>query len=198
MSDDSVLDFIDGRDDPVIAQRLREAYESMPPATDAQIASCQRYVTEGARRSVWARHTRRWWWGGAAAAAVLAIATLSPERLDDASRETVDSAAASATMPVGNTTIVDGGSAIRFELVLPASAGEVALVGDFNGWDSEATPMVRIEGATSWSAQIPLTPGVHSYAFVVDGEQWMIDPLAPQVPDGGLGPANAVIVVGSR
>jgi hypothetical protein len=30
---------------------------------------------------------------------------------------------------------------------------------------------------------VPLRPGVHDYAFVVDGERWVADPNAPQVDD---------------
>jgi hypothetical protein len=197
--DDKVLDFVDGRDDPVVAQRLRDAYESVPPASDSQLARCQRYVADGIRDSLRTRvSVRRWWWGGVAAAALLAFATLKPVRLDDASRQSVDSATAMSGMPKGSTTIVNGGTAIRFDLELPAAAARVALVGDFNGWDSDATPMVRRGSGGQWSAQVPLTPGVHNYAFVIDGQRWMVDPLAPQVPDEGFGPSNAVVVVGSR
>jgi len=35
------------------------------------------------------------------------------------------------------------------------------------------------------------------YAFVIDGTRWLVDPMAPQVPDADLGPANAVIVEGA-
>lgn len=31
---------------------------------------------------------------------------------------------------------------------------------------------------------MPLRPGVHDYAFRVDGEHWIIDPAAPRVADG--------------
>lgn len=194
-----MLEFIEGGDDRVVAERLRRAYAALPPANDRQIADCEAYVASEARASRESSFTaRRWWWGGAAAAAVLAIAILRPVRLDDATRGDVDSAAASSVMPVGKTTIVNGGSAIRFDLELPATAAEVALVGDFNGWDTSATPMVRRSTGQAWSVQVPLTPGVHNYAFVIDGQRWMVDPLAPQVPDEGFGPANAVVVVGSR
>jgi hypothetical protein len=36
------------------------------------------------------------------------------------------------------------------------------------------------------------------YAFVVDGKRWMVDPMAPQVPDAGFGAVNAVVVDGPR
>ena len=104
--------------------------------------------------------------------------------------------AAPLAAPVGATTA--SGDAVRFDLMLPNAAQEVALVGDFNGWDEHATPMVRRRDDGAWSAKVPLSPGRHVYAFVIDGRRWLVDPLAPQVPDGGYGPANAVIVDGPR
>ena len=98
--------------------------------------------------------------------------------------------------PMGTTT--ERGDAIRFDLTLPNTAREVALVGDFNGWDEHATPMVRRPTDGAWSAQVPLPPGRHVYAFVIDGKKWLVDPLAPQVPGEGYGPANAVVVDGPR
>ncbi len=56
--------------------------------------------------------------------------------------------------------------------------------------------MVRRGPRGEWAAEVPLTPGRHEYAFVVDGRRWVIDPLAPQVPDAGFGPSNAVVVEG--
>ena len=56
--------------------------------------------------------------------------------------------------------------------------------------------MQRDASGTTWSARIPLEPGRHEYAFVVDGQRWVIDPLAPQVPDAGFGPTNAVVIDG--
>lgn len=202
MSDNGVLDFIDGADDPAVAERLREAYAALPAASDEQIARCQLAVRAVAMQEAGRRGrfdlSRRWWWGGAAAAALLLVFTFRPERLDDGSRGSVDSATAVDVLPEGSTTIVDGGLAIRFDLRLPSGAQQVALVGDFNGWDSDATLMAKRSADGTWTARIPLQPGVHTYAFVVDGKRWMVDPMAPQVPDAGFGPANAVVVVGSR
>ena len=81
---------------------------------------------------------------------------------------------------------------------LSCAAREVALVGDFNGWDEHATPMLRRPDSGAWSAHVALAPGRHVYAFVIDGKKWLVDPLAPQVPDDGFGPANAVVVDGPQ
>jgi len=44
----------------------------------------------------------------------------------------------------------------------------VALVGDFNGWDTTATPMHRTTDGR-WTVTLELHHGHHQYLFVVDG-----------------------------
>ncbi|MCC6243752.1 MAG: isoamylase early set domain-containing protein [Gemmatimonadaceae bacterium] len=155
----------------------------------------------------------RWWWG-AAAAAVLITATTRPWRGSLATREAdsacasaadmavraaaaeslgSSSAAVAAVAPRGSVTRV-GGSNVEFDIQLPAAATKVAIVGDFNDWDQTATPMAKRAADGTWSARVPLPPGRHTYAFVIDGERWIVDPLAPQVPGDGYGPANAVVI----
>jgi 1,4-alpha-glucan branching enzyme len=67
-----------------------------------------------------------------------------------------------------------------------AGAHEVALAGTFTGWRPEVR--LRQTAPGTWSAVVPLRPGVHDYAFVVDGRRWVADPHAPQVDDsfGGV------------
>jgi len=61
--------------------------------------------------------------------------------------------------------------------VVPAlEAKNVAVVGDFNGW--EATPLSDDNNDGIWTATIPLTPGRYEYAFIIDGRWWGQDPLA--------------------
>jgi hypothetical protein len=202
-----------------LVQRLRASYAALPASTAQMAADCTRAVlaegaqAEGAHAEADAARpqvgggtggashagtTRRlprpqWWWG-AAAAAVLVVSVVRPWR-PEASQRQADSAfvAGSSTTLEGSTSAVGDGT-VRFELRLPATAREVSLVGDFNGWDEQATPMVQRSADGTWSARVPLEPGRHTYAFVVDGQQWLVDPLAPQVPDAGFGPTNAVIV----
>ena len=184
-----------------LARRLRASYAALPASTPQMAANCARAVlAEAGRPQVGGggRSDRRlprpqWWWG-AAAAAVLVVSVVRPWR-PEASQRQADSAfvAGSALTLEGSTSAVGDGT-VRFELRLPATAREVSLVGDFNGWDEQATPMVQQAADGTWSARVPLEPGRHTYAFVVDGQQWLVDPLAPQVPDAGFGPTNAVIV----
>lgn len=71
---------------------------------------------------------------------------------------------------------VEGG--IEFSLERPG-ASSVALAGDFNGWDTAATPMADPDGDGTWVVVVDLEPGRHEYKFVVDGSTWVNDPDNP-------------------
>lgn len=89
----------------------------------------------------------------------------------------------------------------RFELTAPGAVG-VSLVGDFNGWNASATPMIRTPDGKGWTVTVQLPAGRHVYAFVVDGaggtSKWMADPAALRAPDDGFGTPNSVVLVGQR
>ncbi len=193
------LDVSTVSDDAVVGARLRGSYERLPAPDAAQVARCTTAVLAHAMhapsRQFGGTLRPRWWWG-AAAAAVLVVSVMRPWQPEVAVHRATGAFAGASAAPVGTTT--DSGDAIRFDLTLPNSAREVALVGDFNGWDAHATPMSRRGDDGAWSAKVPLPPGRHVYAFVVDGRHWLVDPLAPQVPDEGYGPANAVVVEGPQ
>lgn len=189
------------RDDADIAARVVAMYRATPDPDPALAEQCARAVrAESVRRlgrSSWNVPPVRWWWGAAAAAAIVLVVS-RPWRgpaVTDQADSALSQAVASAALSGAITTL--DGRAVRFDLRLPTTAREVAIVGDFNGWDENATPMMRREGDGSWSAHVPLTPGRHVYAFVVDGTRWIVDPLAPQVPDDGFGPTNAVVIEGA-
>lgn len=82
--------------------------------------------------------------------------------------------------------------AVRFVLIAP-QASRVSVVGDFNGWDTAATPAVRQQDGT-WITYVPLSPGRHVYSFVVDGTHFVNDPAAPIAPND-YGQDNSVVVV---
>ena len=97
--------------------------------------------------------------------------------------------------PATDTRVAEGASVVQFVLVAP-QASRVSVVGDFNGWDAQATPMDRAEGGTMWVAHVRVPAGRHVYAFVMDGERWVSDPLAPLAPANEFGFRNSVLVVG--
>lgn len=74
-----------------------------------------------------------------------------------------------------------------------AGAHEVALVGDFNGWQP-AQRLHQVEAGV-WSVDVALTPGIYNYVFVIDGKTWRLDPLAPRVTDGFGGASSRVAVL---
>jgi Carbohydrate-binding module 48 (Isoamylase N-terminal domain) len=185
-------------DDAALVARLRASYARVPAADAAQVARCTTAVQATAghapRRRFGGALRPRWWWG-AAAAALLVVGVTRPWHPEVAVPPPAPSAKRAPPL-VGTTTA--SGEVIRFDLTLPNAAEAVALVGDFNGWDEHATPMIRRRDDGAWSAKLPLPPGRHVYAFVVDGRRWLVDPLAPQVADEGYGPANAIVVDGPR
>jgi hypothetical protein len=74
-------------------------------------------------------------------------------------------------------------------------ARRVALVGDFDEWSPTAVPMTRDPDGT-WTTTVPLTPGRHAYAFVVDDSVWTTDPRAPLERDPDYGRSHSIVVVG--
>jgi hypothetical protein len=72
-------------------------------------------------------------------------------------------------------------------------ATTIRLVGDFNNWDSESSPMREING--EWRTWVHLLPGRHQYKFIVDGKL-IPDPENPDQIDDGKGGKNSVFVVG--
>jgi hypothetical protein len=117
-------------------------------------------------------------WGLAAAAAVAALILVRPA--SDPSPTAPRPVEAQPAMVL-----------VHFQLEAPA-ASAVSLAGDFSDWQP-SHPLTRTESGT-WSVVVPLTPGVHEYAFVVDGSDWRPDPLAPAVADG-FGGVNSRVAV---
>jgi 1,4-alpha-glucan branching enzyme len=55
-------------------------------------------------------------------------------------------------------------------------AERVSLIGDFNNWEPNATPMTR-QPDGRWVASLELSHGYHEYVFLVDGTR-VLDPNA--------------------
>ncbi len=91
---------------------------------------------------------------------------------------------------------VSAANAVPFVLYAPG-AHSVALVGDFNGWDTGATPLRATGSSGAWVVTVPLPPGRYRYAFLIDGRRWLPDPGAPRAPDDDFGTPNSVLTVGT-
>jgi 1,4-alpha-glucan branching enzyme len=81
---------------------------------------------------------------------------------------------------------------ITFRILAP-EAREVSVVGSFNGWRPNATPLNNT-GAGEWAIRLMLRSGQYEYRFAVDG-RWSEDPRASQHVPNPYGEFNPVLVV---
>jgi hypothetical protein len=169
----------------------RDLDETMPPAVAAAVAQLPapmpaspqevRHIMDAVRRRHRARRVFRGAGliaGAAAASLVIGALFIAPRMRAPAS----GAASASAT-PV-----------VHFKLSAP-HAKQLALVGDFNSWDSHATPMTRDAATGAWEVSVKLPEGRYLYAFVADGKQWLPDPEAPLASPDDFARQNSVLVV---
>jgi hypothetical protein len=80
---------------------------------------------------------------------------------------------------------------VQFRLQAP-DASEVRLAGSFTHWQPDYELHQISQGL--WTVTLPLAPGVHDYAFIVDGRRWVTDPYAASVQDG-FGGSNSRITL---
>ncbi|MFQ5991620.1 MAG: hypothetical protein ACE5NA_04200 [Nitrospiraceae bacterium] len=91
------------------------------------------------------------------------------------------------------TGVVKAQILVRLMLIQP-QAKSVAVAGDFNGWMPDRTPL-RMTTDGVWTVTIQVKPGRYRYMFVVDGKEWVTDPLAVEYSMDGFGDRNAVLDV---
>jgi Carbohydrate-binding module 48 (Isoamylase N-terminal domain) len=169
------------------------------PAAKARIMIALRAArSDGGVRRVWQwlrapRTLRVSPLAGLAAAAGIVTALLIRGALAPAPR----AGSAPPTVESEQSQVVLQPRIVQFVLVAPA-ASHVALVGDFNSWDATATPLRQASAQGVWSVTVPLTPGRHIYAFVVDDSKWVPDPSAARAPEDDFGAPNSVIMVGDQ
>ena len=137
----------------------------------------------------------------AAAALVLGFVSRGALKVLDGGSSELTS---TAEMPVPNAAVTavpaansrDASAAVSVPLVLEADqATSVSVVGDFNDWDPKAAPMTRYGADGPWTASVRVTPGRHTYAFLVDGVRLVADPRAPRTKDVDYGGETSVLMV---
>ncbi|HEY0969807.1 MAG TPA: glycogen-binding domain-containing protein [Gemmatimonadales bacterium] len=164
---------------PAVLERIRHGAQRGPARLDAPRAT----APEPRRRVadwLWRPRTVTVTWRPAHALAAAAM-LLAAVAVGDAWRP-------------GAATVADASSPRVFtQFVLEApGARDVAVAGDFSGW--QPVHHMKRSGAGVWTVVVSLDPGVHAYAFVVDGERWVPDPAAPAVEDG-FGGVNSRVTV---
>lgn len=96
--------------------------------------------------------------------------------------------------PQREAITVGGPEPVKFVLVAPG-AKSVAVVGDFNNWGLNDSALVATSNQGVWSVTASVPVGVHRYAFVVNGKQWMADPTAPRSSGDDFGMPSSALVV---
>jgi 1,4-alpha-glucan branching enzyme len=87
---------------------------------------------------------------------------------------------------------------VTFELPRKAAPGAeyVGLAGEFNGWDPQASPLIRKKNG-DFNITLELAPGrEYQFRYVIDGENWENDWQADRyVPSEIPGVENSVVAV---
>jgi hypothetical protein len=150
-------------------------------------------------------NTARWWktervirlspLGAVALAAgismFVALSTLAVGTRTWRRAATPDATASAGSAAIRSDTV----NLVRFVFV-DSNARRVELVGDFNEW-AKGTTQLKPSGAPGvWTVSVPLSPGRHEYAFIINGSRWVADPLAVKSSDD-FGTESSVIRVGA-
>jgi hypothetical protein len=147
------------------------------------------------RAMVTVQRTLEWNFAGAMAAAsvvlvaVVGLLQFAPERIVEVPVPVAGGQAQTASFAPGQESKVY----VRLVLLQP-DARSVSVAGDFNDWNPAQTKLERSEGGM-WTATIAVKPGRYQYMFVIDGKQWVADPLAEEGAGDGFGAKNAVLDV---
>ena len=111
--------------------------------------------------------------GLAFAAGIGSITTISA--LTPASVNTVRSAGVVTTVVIGDTVVNRLRDTLRLVRLMfdDSTAHHVAIAGEFNGWNTQATRLHRDARSGRWTATLALHDGDHRYTIVVDDTRWV-------------------------
>jgi 1,4-alpha-glucan branching enzyme len=87
-----------------------------------------------------------------------------------------------------------GNVQVIFELPSNMWAERVNLVGEFNDWDTTATPMSRNRSDANWKATVELPAGGrYRFRYLIDGKEWLNDWHADDHVDNPYGSYDSVV-----
>jgi glycosidase len=71
---------------------------------------------------------------------------------------------------------------VRFRFAAHPDVINVAVAGTFNSWVGDSCLLEQIDSQT-WQTILPIAPGRHLYKYVINGEQWIVDPANPWISE---------------
>jgi 1,4-alpha-glucan branching enzyme len=84
---------------------------------------------------------------------------------------------------------------VTFSIPSEVVTKEVALVGDFNDWDTTSTKLTKKNG--EYVAEVRLKPETeYKFKYLIDGETWENDYAADAYVPNEFGTEDSVVVVG--
>jgi 1,4-alpha-glucan branching enzyme len=92
-----------------------------------------------------------------------------------------------------------GKARVRVTFDLPAASAHppVSVVGDFNGWDPAATPLVR-RGQTLRASVVLNAGRRYAFRYLADGGRWFDDDTADDSQPNGFGGSDSVLDLTGR
>lgn len=83
---------------------------------------------------------------------------------------------------------------VTFELPATVWAGQISLVGEFNNWDRQVTPMIQDRLDESWRATVDLEAGRrYRFRYLLDGDTWLTDRQADDCAANDTGSYDSVV-----
>ena len=74
------------------------------------------------------------------------------------------------------STAKEGLVRVTFELPPTIWADRVNLVGEFNAWDTAATPLRQLRAGATWRVTLELQPDRrYRFRYLIDGKEWLND-----------------------
>ena len=127
---------------------------------------------------------------------MMAVAT--PWATPEVRAEAAVALAGSVDSPIPSIKIdpaAAGMSRVTFKFKAPMGAKSVNLAGSMNGWNKDADPM-QIVG-NDYEVAKELKDDEYQYKFVVNGDQWVQDPLNPEGVEDNNGGKNSLLRLGA-
>lgn len=113
---------------------------------------------------------------------------------DDVAVDANSNADGASTTDGGTDTMAADTCVKAFHLDGYSTATSVLLTGSFSQWAPNPPGAIAFvqAGGGGWDASHEFPAGQHAYKFIVNGNNWILDPTNPNTMDDGMGNTNSV------